>query len=143
MIQLKEWIRRYALALDEAKLHNAFLQLWSLLESLVGAQNANYKQMVKRAAFFYKDHSLAREILNHLRERRNRAIHAGQSIEDAEVLVFQAKQFCEFILRFLLSRSYYFKSFEEYRQFLDCPTDLTVLDRRMKLLKRAKKFRGK
>jgi hypothetical protein len=139
---IEDTLIRYTNAMDETKLQTAFLHLWALLEALTATQNASYKDTVTRASFFYSDREHAMQILNHLRERRNRAIHQGTHIEDSEVIVYQMKTFCERILWFLLFHSRKLNSVEEYRQFLDSSCDTAVIDRNMRIMKAAKDFLG-
>jgi hypothetical protein len=135
-------IQRYTSALDEKKRHNAFLQLWGLLEFLTRTQTESYDATVRRASFLYRDCSLTREILNHLRERRNRSIHRGQSMDDAETLTCQMKRFCEEFILFLLRKSRNFNTPEECRQFLDSPAAPEVLKKRIGILRQALKFKN-
>jgi hypothetical protein len=129
-------ICRYTQALDEINHHNAFLQLWSLLETLTGTQKADYGQTVKRASFFYKDREYEQQVLNHLRERRNKAIHHGASYDDSETIVYQMKSYCETIILFLIFHSSKFASFEEYQQYLDLSTDPVILSQQINLRKK-------
>jgi len=127
---LSESFCRYASALDENNLQNGFLQLWSLLESLTGTQRATYDTTVRRAAFLYDEHQFHQQILNHLRERRNRSIHRGQSQEDDQTLLYQMKRYCEQMMTFLL-RARRFKTLEECWAFFDTPKDVVELEERI------------
>lgn len=139
---IEDTLVRYTNAMDDTKLQDAFLRLWALLEALTATQNASYKDTVKRASFFYSDREHAAQILNHLRERRNRAVHQGTHIEDSEIIVYQMKRFCEKIMWFLLFHSRKLNSIDEYRQFLDSPPDTAVIDRNMRIMRAAKGFLG-
>lgn len=139
---IKDGLVRYTAAMDDTNLQDAFLRLWALLESLTATQNASYGDTVRRASFFYEERDHAKQILNHLRERRNRAVHQGTHIEDSETIVFEMKRFCERIIWFMMFNSLNLKSIEEYRQFLDSPIDEDVIDRKIRILKSAKKFLG-
>jgi hypothetical protein len=137
---LAEAFRRYTTALDERSLQNGFLQLWSLLESLTGTQNANYSQTVRRAAFLYHERDYHLQILTHLRERRNRTIHKGQTQADDETILYQMKRYCEQMMRFIL-RARRLTTFQEYCDFLDTPTSADLLGYRLRLYKQSRKFR--
>jgi hypothetical protein len=139
---IEDAIRHYTRALDKINLHNSFLELWNLLEKLTGTQNANYGITVKWASFFYKDTEFAQQILNHLRERRNRAIHSGENFDDSEIIIYQIKRFCEKILSFLIARSAEFENLEEYSQFLERSPDIEELQKQIKLREKAIAFRS-
>ena len=63
---IEQAIIRYSRSLDERNWENAFIKLWGILELLTDSINESQKQTIKKAAFFYKDFSLAQQILEQL-----------------------------------------------------------------------------
>ena len=134
---LGEAIRRYSEALDERNPQNAFLQLWGALELLTGTERARYEDTVKRAAFLWDDCSQHRQVLEHLRQRRNLAVHGGESHADAETILYQLKRYCEKLIFFLLVRSEEFGSLSAFCEFLDTPTERGEIENRLTTLSRS------
>jgi len=141
---LESAIIRYTRALDLRDWNNAFLNLWTLLETLTNTgENDTHKVTVRRTSFMYQDREYVRQILTHLRDYRNRAVHTGTGNEDIETLMFQLKNFVETALEFLVANKFGLKNLGEVAQFLDLPDEKTVLTDRSRLIKSALKFTQK
>lgn len=138
---LAECVTRYGDALDERRYQNAFLQLWSVLEALTGTQNADYGSLVRRGCFIWEDRDRHQQVLEHLRERRNRLIHSTSPLPDAEIVLYQLKRYCEEIILFLLKHPGDFGTVEELRQFMDTSADVKELRRRIAVLDTSRRFR--
>jgi hypothetical protein len=82
---------RYARALDGADYEVSFIKLWSLLEFLTDCGDGRYDALVRRCAFLFKEPEYQRQILQHLRERRNLFVHTATESGLAKSLVFQLK----------------------------------------------------
>ena len=76
---IEDAIRRYCRALDEKKLDNAFLKLWAVLEAVTGTLEHRYDRTIRRATFLWPEPKRHRQVLEHLRDHRNRAIHHTES----------------------------------------------------------------
>lgn len=140
----KKILVRYARALDLRDWENAFLRLWGLLESLTHTrENESHKVTVRRASFLFKDPEYVKQVLTHLKNYRNMAVHAGEDHHNIETMMYQLKRFVEVLLQFQIANSHKFKHQDEVVQFLDMPYDMKVLARKMKLIEYAVKFRGK
>jgi hypothetical protein len=141
---LEDSIRRYGRVLDSRDWNNAFVQLWGLLEHLTDTTRLDNKATCKRARFLYpkEERSLHKEVLAHLADHRNRAVHAGYVSEDAETLLYQLKRYVERVLWFHLFFGVNFSNCVEAAGFLNLPPDLDELQKRMRLMRRAMKFHG-
>jgi hypothetical protein len=142
---------RYARSLDSNDHESSFLKLWSLLEWLTGISNEqNYDEVIKRVVFLFEDAEYHRQVLEHLRIRRNNSVHGGKGIFNAESLIYQIKLYVEWmILNHLGTRGRY-KTPQEFGQMLSSPLDpnalqdrLEELGHQMKLLRAAQILRAK
>lgn len=141
---LESAIIRYTRALDLRDWNSAFLNLWGLLETLTNTgENDTHKVTVRRTSFLYQDREYVRQILTHLRDHRNRAVHTGSGNEDIETLMFQLKNFVETALEFLVANKFGLKNLGAVAQFLGLPDDKTLLTDRIQLLQSALKYTQK
>ncbi|HET8671359.1 MAG TPA: hypothetical protein VFM05_12255, partial [Candidatus Saccharimonadales bacterium] len=88
-------IRRYSRALDSRDFKKAFLELWAVLESLTSFTTDRYDVTIRRALSIWAEADFHRQILEHLREFRNKAVHAGETNEEVEVLLSQLRRYVE------------------------------------------------
>jgi len=134
-------LRKYTQALDLRDLESSYLRLWGLLEYLTNTnENETHKETVKRASFFFQEREYAKQVLNHLRNHRNRSVHTGENNQDIEILLYQLKNFVEVILRFLIVNKFRFSNREELTQFMNLPDNTSELKRRKKLIENALNF---
>ena len=61
-------------------------------------------------------------------------IHKFVDRPDSEMLMYQLKNFVEWLLRFYIHNPFRFKSLGEACEFLDLPYDVKILRRRQRLL---------
>ena len=132
---ISDAIQRYTRALDEKKLDNSFLKLWSVLELLTGTTGDSYKRTIDRVIFRYQDPEWERQILEHLRDHRNKAVHHMESTEQQETIVYQLKRYVENLLVFHLNFSKDFSALEECWQFLDMPRNRSEVQKKLKLVR--------
>lgn len=134
-------IIRYTRALDSRDWNYAFLQLWSIIESLTGTTpNESHKTTVKRAASIHKDGEYATQSLIHLRMHRNNAVHTGEEIENVEPLMYLAKNVVENLINFHLFHAGKFKGLVEVAEFLDSADTLDKLDDRIRKLQLVRSY---
>ena len=119
--ELKRLLVRYTLALDQANLDVTFLMLWGLLEKITDSVGNNYDLTVQRAVWGYRDRAIAKEMLNQMRWRRNRFVHAGSSTADRDQLCYITKSFVDSHLVYLIRDTYKLNSIKEYAEFLSLP----------------------
>ena len=135
---MKSLIVRYTRSLDTIDLEDSFLKLWSVLEQLTDTGSEGYETTIRRASFIFTDHEFSRQVLNHLKEYRNRAVHASSPNYDIEGFVFQLKRYVEALMEFHLANKFRFESIKSASEFLDMPKDTTILRSRIRLMNLAK-----
>ncbi|MBN1664965.1 MAG: hypothetical protein JW943_15305 [Deltaproteobacteria bacterium] len=133
-------IIRYVRALDYSDLNVAFLKLWGVLELLTNTLRDGYDKTIRRAAFLCSERDYHFQVLNHLRDNRNKSVHTGNESPDTETLVYQLKRYVERLIDFHLSMGQNFTTIGESTEFLDLPADKVLLGKRLALYKQAVKF---
>ncbi|MDO9087299.1 MAG: HEPN domain-containing protein [Anaerolineaceae bacterium] len=134
---LEEALRRYVRSLDEWDWNNSFIQLWSILEYITYTQNESYDVTIKRAAFIYKDREYIKQILENLREYRNRYVHQNVSDSRVESYLFKLKNIVETIISFHLKNQFKFNSLKEASEFLSLPYKVDDLIQQKKMREKA------
>jgi hypothetical protein len=139
---LEDAIRRYTRVLDSREWNSAFVQMWSLLETLTATSEDPNKMTMKRALFVWHrdEREFHRQVLKHLMTYRNRTVHAGYTSEGIETLLYQLKRYVERVLLFHLYSAPDFASIREAAEFMNLPPDLPELRKRAWLLERALKY---
>lgn len=132
-------LRRYGQSLDEHEFHRSFLHLWGVLEFLTGTTERDSRS-IRRAAFLYVDSDYAEVRLKTLRDFRNRTVHAAYETREIEAYLFLLKQHVERLIEFHLASDMRFKSIAEASEFFDLPSERTVLERRLRLLRHKKQM---
>lgn len=140
-VVIEDALRRYGRALDMADLDAATLKLWSILELLTDTIRKPYEKTIRRTSFIYKDRAYNAQVLRHIRDYRNRTVHAEFSRRDKETILCQAKNYVGDLLLFHFRTGKQFKDLEEVGRFLDLTPDNRILERGQELLKLALKFR--
>lgn len=102
---LKTALIRYTQSLDMINWENSFLRLWGILEHLTNTGKESYDKTIKRISFLFKEKEYTRQVLNHLKDYRNRSAHADSSNLDIEVYLFQLKRYVETLINFHLNSS--------------------------------------
>ncbi|NIC05638.1 hypothetical protein [Billgrantia bachuensis] len=139
---IEEALLRYVRALDEKDHNSAAIRLWGALESLASPGEARYDNIVKRCSFLFAEDDYHRQILEHLREFRNRSIHSGDQSEKAKTFCYQMQFYLRQLVLFHFHRVSDFASLDEANSFLDMPADGAVLRRQRRLIDRAMKFKN-
>lgn len=137
---IEEAIRRYVRALDSRDWNSSFLRLWSLLEFLTATERADYKQTIRRVLFLHQEREFHEQILNHLRNYRNRTVHTGEETREIETLLHQLRQYVERLLEFHLATRFRFSRLTETAESLHQSPDLPSLQSRLLMTKRAIRF---
>ena len=132
---------RYANALSEPQVQDAFLRLWSLLEYLTHAGRAGYDVTVRRAAFLWTDREYALQALNYLRGLRNRAVHSDESSKIAGTALLHLKAYVDGLIRFLLHPESITRTIAESAELLDLPCEKQVLNQKIQMYEWAKGYR--
>jgi len=139
--QMEAALKKYAQALDIRDWESSYLRLWGILEFLTNTnENESHKDTVKRTSFFFQEREYARQVLNHLRDHRNKSVHTGGSNQNIETLLYQLKNFVEVVLEFQIANRFNFSSREELTQFMNFPEDVSELKKRKEMIGHALKF---
>lgn len=137
---IKRAIVRYCRALDCRDLDVAFTRLWQALERLTNTSTkGSYEQTIERTSFLYENWRYEREVLRHLRARRNDIVHDGGAFAGAETSVYLLKGCVEDMIAFHLHMG--FDTIAEAGEFLDLSRDIPQLRRKRALIDRALTFR--
>lgn len=133
-------IVRYSRALDSSDYNSVFIQLWSVLEYLTHTLKDSYDKTIRRTSFHYQDREYARQVLEHLRQYRNKSVHLGADDNDIETHVYQLKSYVEQLLRFHIGNHFKFESLEESAKFMDLQPDVGALKKQISLCQAGIKF---
>lgn len=131
---------RYVRALDSRDWDDSFLRLWSVLEFLTGTLSDGYKVTIRRASYMFSDKEFACQVLSHLRDYRNKSVHAGSESSDIESLMYQLKKYVEVLIEFHVGNKFRFSSIADAAEFMNFPIDKDLIDRKIKKLRYAKEF---
>ena len=147
--ELRGVLVRYARALDSRDPEVAFLQLWGILETLTGTNYLGYDETVRRAYFIYGDFELLLFTLKMLRERRNRAVHAGVAGPDSRNAAIRLHRNVADVFLRAIAAAKWCDSLEEFGRFLALPrtqpdlhSSRRELQSAIKLRERALRFHG-
>jgi hypothetical protein len=129
---LENALVRYTRSLDEADTSIAFTRLWGALEFLTGTVG-KYDLLVSRIAFLAEDRNrrYCSLVLEHLRDVRNGLVHTDQSRSNVTTYLYQLKRLTEMVLRYHLRNGKRFSSLAIAAEYLDTPTDRTLLAHRI------------
>lgn len=129
---------RYVRALDLSDAQDAFLRLWSLLETLTA--ESTHKIVVKRGAALVKPFQVSHHLLDVLRLRRNEHVHLDKRHPNESAAMFNLKFFTERLLRYHIVNQFHFQSIAEAAAFLDHAAAVDQLPTGMKRMRQAAKF---
>lgn len=139
---LTEGLLRYVRAFDEQNQNVAVMRSWSALESIAAPNESNCDSVTRRCAFLFDESEYHKQILEHLREYRNRNVHAGEESKKAKNHGFQIQRYFKQLILFHIRNSYFFDSIQDTNNFLDLPTNEVSLLKNKKIIDKALKFRG-
>jgi len=97
-------------------------------------------ETVRRATAIFQDRETAKEMLESLRLCRNRYVHAGQSVEEPDQIVYMVKRFVEPHLFQLIDNTFDVASLEEYAEYLSITRDAKTLDKRLRQLSKVRRM---
>jgi hypothetical protein len=140
---VEQLLIRYVKSLDQTDPDTAFVQMWSILETITGTVGTSYDETIRRASWLFRDREIESEQLEHLRFRRNQYIHAAKSGNESDQVVYMAKSFVDPHLRQLLRNDFKVESLKEYGEFLALPRTVEILRKRRDQLRRAIRVWGK
>lgn len=127
-------------ALDEADKNIALIRLWTAIETITSHRAQNSEPSIKRISFLFKDRDYHEQILTHLRDYRNRNLHAGEYSENAKTFCYQLQFYFHRLVLFHINNAGEFFNLDDANAFLDLPSNKKELENRIKLFEKAIKF---
>lgn len=140
--ELKKALRMYTQSLDLVNWEIAFLRLWGILEHLTKNSNEKYDRTIKRILFLSKDREYTEQVLKHLKDYRNISVHVDPTNDDIKIYLYQVKRYVEDLIFFHLNKDFKFESKEESAKFLELPFDIDEIDKKIAVLRKARKFQS-
>ena len=137
---IKDAIIRYVRAFDGSDKNFALQKTWSALESLMAPSENNTDLVVRRCSFMFRDRDYHHQVLEHLKDYRNRSVHTGRSIENPNDYCYQVQKYFRQAIIFHAANSTDFSSLREANEFLDLPDSIKDLERKKMLIEKAIKF---
>lgn len=138
---LKDALLRYVRALDERNHNVVLILLWGALEVLTSPEaKANYDLVVRRTSSVFKEKEYCKQVMEHLRDCRNRTVHAGDQSDKAKMNCYQLQHFFRELVFFHLRNTGEFSDLNEANNFLDLTSNKEALERRKRLIEKAIKF---
>jgi hypothetical protein len=134
---LKDAIIRYVRAFDEVDKNTVIQKTWAALEALAASGENNADSIVRRCSYIFEERAYHKQILEHLREYRNRNIHNGEEIEEPEFHCYQIQTFFRQLVLFYAANADFFASLDEANKFLDLSDSISVLTRNKELIEKA------
>jgi hypothetical protein len=107
---------------------------------LAAPSEQNYDRVTKRASFLFRDRAYHEQVLEHLRDYRNRNVHASEGDERSITACFQLQRYFKYLVQFHLKSFGSFQTLEEANSFLDLPSEIGALKAKEKQIKKAIKF---
>lgn len=137
---IKDAIVRYVRAYDEVDKNSTVQRAWAALESMMAPGENNTDLIVGRCSFLFAEREYYRQVLEHVKEYRNRNVHLGHAIEDPSPHCYQIQKFFRQALIFHLREVDNFKGLQESNRFLDSSDSLVELERQRDLIDKAISF---
>ncbi|ELR66036.1 hypothetical protein C942_00478 [Photobacterium marinum] len=131
-------LSNYVSAVDCVDLDYRFMRLSSTLEILLKADQT--KDLVRKATFLYEDKELENIILTNLRNSRNELSHVGVTPPNIEIKCFKLAQYIEDLLNFFIFNPIKADRVQQIHDLLSSPTDLTVIESKIKQLEMAREY---
>lgn len=146
-VKYKELIKNsmisYVRAFDSQDQSDALFKVWGALEKIITPKSGNdYGKIVSRCAFLYTEYYYHRELLEHLRVRRNEYVHVGEKADDSKKCCYQVQEYFRTSILFHIKNKFFFDSIDQANEFLDLPVKIETLNKKRSLYAKAIKFRN-
>lgn len=137
---IKAAIVRYVRAFDEDDKNVVIQKLWAALESIVSPNENNAESIVRRCSFMFDERPYYAQILEHLREYRNRNVHAGHEVEDLDYHCYQLQMFFKEAVSFYVGNYKVLPTLAAANKFLDLPSGYDELKQLQMFVEKALKY---
>lgn len=138
---IKDSIVRYVRAFDLADKNSTIQRAWAALESIMAPGENNTDKIVARCSFMYADREYRRQILEHIKEYRNRNVHTGHTIDDVSPHCYQIQKFFRSAVLFHLSEVDTFGCLADANRFLELSDSIDELVKQRAMIDKAISFR--
>lgn len=104
-----------------------------------------YDDIVNRCACLFAERDYHKQILEHLRLCRNETVHGGGNSDSEKFkhYCYQLQYYYKILVKYHLNWVNDFNSLTEVNEFLDMPSDIAILEKKLQLQKKALRFRRK
>ena len=140
--QIEGVLIRYCRALDGRDAAKASLQLWGILETLTGVDKQKTASPVSRAMSTVPKGLVTPGFFDVLRERRNLSVHQGVEDDEQRSTLSRINWLVTQVISVALGLSREFSSPSEFGEFLDLPSERSVLKKQIQRRQLALKFNG-
>lgn len=140
--KIKAAIVRYVRAYDETDRNIVIQKLWATLESLVSPSENNTALIVRRCSFMFDEREYHAQILEHLKEYRNRYVHTGYEVDNLDYHCYQLQMFFRQAVLFYLGNYKIFSTLSKANAFLDLPSGFDELMHLKRSVIKALKYQG-
>lgn len=137
---IKETIVRYARSFDGRDKNFALQKTWAALETLMAPSENNTDLVVRRCSFMWGDRPYHHQVLEHIKDYRNRSVHTGRSLDNPNEQCYLLQKYFRQAVIFHASNAAVFASLREANEFLDLPDDSNELLRKKFLIDKAIAF---
>ena len=136
--ELSDVIRRYVVALDHDDHAKSVLQLWSIIETLVGGRDRIlYDEVIRRASMLFHEHLFVASLLTIAREVRNRYAHEGEEFAGADEICHVLNWIVTGLIDVHLANQYEAKSLKNAADFFQALDDMGRLKLKLNTTKMA------
>ncbi|MGE6387329.1 hypothetical protein ACQKEN_16895 [Pseudomonas sp. NPDC078416] len=139
---IKESIVRYARAFDGRDKNFALQKTWAALETLMAPNDNNTDLLVRRCSYMWRDRLYHRQVLEHIKDYRNRSVHTGRVLDNPSDQCYLLQKYFRQAVIFHASNANVFTDLREANEFLDLSDDRDELVRKSFLIEKAITFLG-
>ncbi len=136
---------RFADAFDEPDCHSCLIKAWSALEAMVSThalREGNDNDLIsRRCSFLFDDREFHIQVIEHIREYRNRNVHYGESTDNPTIICYQLQRYLIHLILFYLNFGQKFTNKNEANNFLDLPSNLDELKIKRTLITKGIRYR--
>lgn len=138
--ELELLLIRYVRALDSSDYDKSFIQLWGILEALTSTLHDRYDETIKRTVFHFRELEYNKNILEHLRQYRNKSVHAGKGDNTVNINVYQLKRYVEALLIFHINNQFKFPNLNDAGRFMGLSRNVDALEKTIVLNQNVLKY---
>ena len=132
--KIKTAMLRFVRACDHTNYYSTIIEGWGSLESLLVNKKNSNDLISKRCSFIFEKNKLEQQIIESIREYRNRIVHDRELPATSLIVCYQLQRIFYKIITFYLDYADEFDTLEKANEFLDLPPDIAGLNELQKEL---------